>query len=516
MNKQSSDNKELLQLAFITTISILFAFYALSVRLLPQVFDFFQAYNQLPLAEFLFNFTFLYLTGLLLFTYHSWRIAERERAGLNEILSSISPDVLMVSDRDMKIIKCNSSIENVFGYDMEEIMNQDIGVLFSNGFTIEPSKTLIGRDDHEKKWGYLNDYIAASTISAAIGRKKNGDFFPLEVLSVKLQNGGAVLLLRDITERKNAEEMLMASEARYRAIFETTGAATAIIDENLTILMSNRKFQALTSCPKEELEGKKSLTEFIDKERFETAHGQRGLVDVKAADGSNELSLIDIHGNKRDVVITLGSISGTDLSVTSFTDITELNRMKEELLKVKKLSSISVLAGGIAHDFNNYLTSVLGNVSLSRMYVDKGSKAFELLKEAEKATFQAKNVAQSLLTFARGGKPIKRTISMLHLLTNATDLALSGSNVKCVYSIPNDLWFATVDEAQINQAINSLILNSIQAMPAGGIVRVSAENVVLKKGDIPSLIEGYYVKIDIRDEGEGIPKKNLHNIFDPF
>ena len=200
-------------------------------------------------------------------------------------------------------------------------------------------------------------------------------------------------------------------------------------------------------------------------------------------------------------------------------DLTGRKRMTMELLNTQKLESIGVLAGGIAHNFNNILTAILGNISLAKIYIETqgaAEKVLENLTMAEEASLRATNLTQQLLTFSRGGLPVKKVALVSGLLTESARLALSGSNVRCEYSIPDDLWLAEIDEGQINQVINNIVINATQAMPEGGIVRVCAENVMMREDSNIPLQPGAYLKISIEDRGVGIPPEDLQNIFDPY
>jgi CheY-like chemotaxis protein len=189
--------------------------------------------------------------------------------------------------------------------------------------------------------------------------------------------------------------------------------------------------------------------------------------------------------------------------------------MEEELLKSKKLESVGILAGGIAHDFNNILTAVLGNLSLARERI-ADHEVKKTLEAAEEATTQAKNLTQQLLAFSRGGAPIKEAASVKELLPETVAFVLRGSNVEPVFHLPPDLWPVEVDKAQISQVINNLVINAKQAMPAGGVIEVSAKNLVLGPDEISGLSAGKYITMSIKDTGEGIPKENLAKIFDPY
>jgi signal transduction histidine kinase len=186
------------------------------------------------------------------------------------------------------------------------------------------------------------------------------------------------------------------------------------------------------------------------------------------------------------------------------------------LLKAQKVEAVGVLAGGIAHDFNNLLTAIMGNISLARLYAQPYAKISARLTEAENACVRARELTHQLLTFARGGAPIRHTASISELLEESATFALRGSNVRCDLSIPETLWLADIDCAQIHQVFINVILNAAQAMPEGGIVRVRAENITVNADNVLSLRPGRYIKLIISDEGCGIPAEHLPKIFDPY
>ncbi|MCI0469637.1 MAG: ATP-binding protein, partial [Nitrospirae bacterium] len=196
-------------------------------------------------------------------------------------------------------------------------------------------------------------------------------------------------------------------------------------------------------------------------------------------------------------------------------DVTEMALMQGHINTTQKLESISVLAGGIAHDFNNILTAVLGNVSLANTLANPDGKIHERLTIAEEAIKRAQDLAHQLLVFSKGGAPLKKPTSVGALIRESADFVLSGSNIKCKYSAPEDLWFAEIDHGQINQAFNNLIINAKQAMHQGGTIEINCSNINIDD-DFKQLKRGRYVKVSVRDHGVGIPKENLQKIFDPF
>jgi CheY-like chemotaxis protein len=175
-----------------------------------------------------------------------------------------------------------------------------------------------------------------------------------------------------------------------------------------------------------------------------------------------------------------------------------------------------LLAGGIAHDFNNLLTALLGNISLAKTYAGTDTKVVEKLTAAEKASLRAKGLTQQLLTFSRGGAPIKQVMHIKEQLTDSCSFALRGANVSCGYEFQEDLWPVEVDAGQFSQVIHNLVINADQAMPEGGVVSIRAANVVLDKKNPLQLAAGNYIKISIIDQGLGINQQDLSRIFDPF
>jgi len=188
---------------------------------------------------------------------------------------------------------------------------------------------------------------------------------------------------------------------------------------------------------------------------------------------------------------------------------------RRELEKIEKINALGILAGGIAHDFNNILTAVLGNISLAEMS-DNKNDIQNRLNEAKKAIIRSKALTQQLLTFSKGGTPIKKLSSLNTLLRETTDFAVRGSSVKAEYEIPKDLWAVEIDEGQISQVINNLVLNAIQAMPNGGTLNIWTNNKVIHNDSKLPLLPGNYIVFTVKDEGVGISEKYLDQIFDPY
>jgi signal transduction histidine kinase/ActR/RegA family two-component response regulator len=198
------------------------------------------------------------------------------------------------------------------------------------------------------------------------------------------------------------------------------------------------------------------------------------------------------------------------------TDVTERKRVEADHLILNKLKSTGILAGGLAHDFNNLLTVILLDLELAQTLTPAGGELAQLLVEARKASLTASSLTQQLITFAKGGAPVRKPTRLAGVIQESVPLALSGSNVRCEFSLAEDLWPAKVDAGQIGQVFRNVALNAREAMPQGGVVLVRAENVVLGSHEQLSLPPGEYVRVSIADQGIGVAKDVLPKIFDPY
>jgi len=234
----------------------------------------------------------------------------------------------------------------------------------------------------------------------------------------------------------------------------------------------------------------------------------------------NRIYAVVAMGNKKEDYID-SDVKQIQLLIDAVTTIMQKKQDEEqrefyrkEIEKSEKINALGILAGGIAHDFNNILTAILGNISLAEMSDKDESR--RRLNEAKKAIIRSKELTQQLLTFSKGGTPIKKLSSITTLLRETSNFAIRGSNVKIAYDIPKDLWAAEIDEGQISQVINNLVLNSIQAMPNGGTLYIQANNKIIHQDSKLPLVPGNYIAITVQDEGVGIPEKFLDQIFDPY
>jgi PAS domain S-box-containing protein len=229
-----------------------------------------------------------------------------------------------------------------------------------------------------------------------------------------------------------------------------------------------------------------------------------------ARDGS-ERSIADSGAPIRDAKSRIIGV------VLVFRDVTEREKTAKELLRIQKIESVGVLAGGIAHDFNNILAAILGNLSLSLIDKDLSAKTRVYLQEAEKASMRAKGLTQQLLTFSKGGAPVRQVASLVEVIEDSANFVLRGKQATCQFSFPDNLWLANIDKGQISQVIQNIVLNACQAMVGGGIIRIACDNVdTFGEPNHTLLREGKYLKITISDDGPGIPADVVGRIFDPY
>jgi PAS domain S-box-containing protein len=334
-------------------------------------------------------------------------------------------------------------------------------------------------------------------------------------------------LRRQIAERERAEAARAEEQERLSVTLSSIGDGVITIDTTGHVTLLNKVAEALTGWLQHQAMGQplRVIFRLLDDQKrlAPTTAVEEALQSNKIVNRTRLTILISQNGTEYLIAESGAPIRAQDGSVIGavlvFRDMTERQKIEEELVKADRLESIGVLAGGIAHDFNNILTAIMGNISLASMYAKEDDKVSKRLDNAEKAAVRAQDLTQQLLSFSKGGAPLKRLASIKDLIQESVDFSLRGSNVRCELALDHALWPADIDSGQISQVIHNLIINANQAMPNGGILGVRAENVVVDESCAEFLVAlkpGRYVKIIIADEGCGIPEEQLQRIFDPY
>jgi PAS domain S-box-containing protein len=327
-------------------------------------------------------------------------------------------------------------------------------------------------------------------------------------------------LANEVAERMQVEEKLRVSKMKYQTLLENSSDWVWEVDENGRYTYASPQVRDILGIDPVDIIGKTPFDLMPEEEKER--------VSAIFHDASSKVSAFSALENRnlhRDGHIVLLESNGVPFFDENGTfrgyrgmdrDITGRKSAEEERQKVQKLESLGILAGGIAHDFNNLLTAIIGNISIARKRSGKENDIDDLLGKAEKASFHAKTLTQQLLTFARGGEPVKKTVPVEPLLADSATFSLSGSNVSYEINCAEELWPVEIDEAQVCQALNNIFINSRQAMPEGGIIRVDAGNIRIGPDAVSYLPAGDYVRIRIEDQGTGIPKEFIGRIFDPY
>ncbi len=322
-----------------------------------------------------------------------------------------------------------------------------------------------------------------------------------------------------LAQQKKAELRLARQQAEFDAIFNAISDCVVFVDPDFRILQINPALGRQCGYTMEELSGRNVSELFAD------PGGSRLLRRCLEQGGTPPQGRVQkIRFRRKNGTTFSGEALGSRVEdddglsghIIIFRDITERDRQEEILRRLDRLDSLGILAGGIAHDFNNLLTAILGNISLASMHATADDPVTEYLQDAEKAAVRARDLTGQLLTFSRGGQPIKKPVSLPPLLSESASFVLSGSNVRCRFDVPDDLQRIEADPGQLSQVINNLLINAMQAMPRGGTIEIECRNVSIDAQSGLPLTPGPHVRITVRDHGIGIPEQYLERIFDPY
>jgi len=309
-------------------------------------------------------------------------------------------------------------------------------------------------------------------------------------------------------ELRRTQQELEISRSRYFDLYDLAPVGYVTVSEQGLVQEANLTVAHMLGINRGALL-KQPFSAYIHPDDQDMYYLKRKLLVETGVVQSIDMRMLHVDGTTIFVHLQAAPAPHGDYRIT-LDNISELWRARQELVKAQKIESLGVLAGGIAHDFNNILAVIIGNISLVRLHTNIPEQVKLRLDDAQIAADRAKDLAKQLLTFARGGNPVKKVIDVRAILKEAAGFALLGSNVKCVLSLEDNLWAVEADEGQISQVIHNLVLNAVQAMPHGGTVSLRADNVLAQKS------RKKYVRFSIEDTGSGIPEKNLQKIFDPY
>ncbi|MBL4904239.1 MAG: PAS domain S-box protein [Desulfocapsa sp.] len=436
-----------------------------------------------------------------------------------QMIFELSPAAIFIHDLDGKILSLNQTMLELYGVEKEEGLNLSIIEDYSS-----PANSL------ERLSFYWKEVTLGrpQSFEWIARRPHNNSTFPAQVTLRKIRYGNKDVIyatVLDMSARKEMEEKLASEKESLAVTLRSIGDGVITTDIEGRIVFINKVAEQLTGWNNADVSGKHSTEVFnIINERT----GQKCASPVarvlalgRIVGLANHTALIAKDGNQISIADSGAPIRDRESKVVGvvivFRDITHERKIEEELVKIRKLESIGVLAGGIAHDFNNILSAILGNIELASFRVKKDDRTVSLLTEAQKAAKRAAKLTQQLLTFSKGGDPVKEITSLTEIIRDSADFVLHGSPVSCDYIFPDDLWMVLADSGQVGQVIQNIILNAKHAMPEGGKIRLSCYNV--EDGVAESLLNIHdecFVCIRIQDSGIGIPREITDKIFDPY
>jgi PAS domain S-box-containing protein len=471
----------------------------------------------------------VFAVGLLIASNsYSFVLVRRQLAKLEGVETRIRSiienilDGMITVDEEGVIRSMNPSAEKMFGC----INNEMVGHKFTK---LVPKSYGSGEQPVACAWDDLARQTGSTTL--AVGRTRRHATFPIEISLSEMvvdKQKLYVAMVRDVTERKRFELEIAADKESLAVTLSSIEDGVITTDVQGKIIMINKAGENLTGWSSREAIGQPLKSVFniaIDLAAQARAQksGYRNEAHSILLSMPENATLRSREGTEHIIEQVASPIRDSKNEVAGvvlvFRDITERQRNEAERRKAETLEQLGLLAGGIAHDFNNLLTAIIGNISLASLLLPPDDEMATRLNDAKNASLRARDLAQQLLTFARGGAPIKKTASIGKLIQDTVSFSLRGTHSRSEFLFGADLWPAEIDPGQISQVVANLVVNADQAMPNGGTLRVSCDNFTYHPHTEPhvtDLLPGDYIRIAIRDEGVGIPENTLKRIFDPY
>jgi PAS domain S-box-containing protein len=418
----------------------------------------------------------------------------------------------------LPILEISAGGEHIFGYSREDLTDTSLMRLYTGDGAIRLSQIIETIRLNGKGISEEGTMI-----------RKSGEKFPamIDFQPVFDSDNSLTYIVQmcvDITNRKKTEQQLAQERERLLVTLRSIGDGVVVTDLNGNIQLMNRIAEEITGWSMQESQNRQveDVLKLVDGHTGEPlANPVRRVLDSQMMENiSGNVALLSRSGQQiaiSDSAAPIRDMKSRVIGVVMvFRDITEKKRAEEELFKAKKLESIGVLAGGIAHDFNNMLTSLFGYLSLAKTLIPSQSPGVPYLEKAEHSLERAKDLSGQLLTFSRGGTPIKQVVDIGQLIRQTAEFVLTGSAIKLIFNLDDNLWSADVDKGQISQVVTNLVINAKQAMGKGGTLTIRGANLILPLNNQWHLPLGNYVQFIFQDDGPGIPAKYLDQIFDPF
>ncbi len=428
-------------------------------------------------------------------------------------LAEMLPEAIWEFDEKGNFTYVNKAAVKYFGYTKEEFLKKNI---FEYEMIAPKDKTrainALKTRLSTKRSEQLDQYTAL--------RKDGSTFESLISISPLVKNGvflGGKGLLIDVSEQVKIRQKLYEEKERLLVTLKSIGDGVIVVDKNERVILLNKKAEEITEWTQEDAEQCDFSDIFnIFNEKTNTqmeSPAKTVLKTGKTLNLSNNAVLISKSGNKKNIADSASPIKNEDGEILGvvivFRDVTFAKKQEEELLRLRNLESVGRLAGGIAHDFNNILTGIMGNIELAQIKTQTIKDVQKYFKRALSGIKRASTLSNKLLTFSKGGNPIKTTASIEEIIKETAEFILHGKSVKLEMFFDKDLKNVEVDKEQIAQVVQNLIINAQQSIDKNGIITVTCKNFRDKSNKD-------FVKIEFKDTGKGISKENLDKIFEPY
>ncbi|MHA1730780.1 MAG: PAS domain S-box protein [Promethearchaeota archaeon] len=424
---------------------------------------------------------------------------------------------IVIISLEGEVMFANQVVADMVGYPLEEVLSWDVETAFKH---LLPGNRFAFVENFYK---IVNDGVDYQTEYEST--RKSGERLWVRFFARKIRFRGEDMvqaIMLDITGRKEAEKKLAASEERLRSFLRNFQGVAFRCDMNLHPEFCLGSVTEITGYSDSDfLRDDLRWEDLVVPEHLE-AYG-KNIDKLRSIPGLSiefEYQIKDKAGKVRWIQELARNITNDQGQIVAIDgtryETTERKKWEEESLKAQKLESIALLAGGIAHDFNNILVGILGNVNLVQLSKNLPPDVAESLDGLEKAALQARDLTKQLLTFSRGGAPVKRPESLESLIRDSVSFVMRGRNSRCELDLPSSIPTVDVDASQIKQVLNNILINAVQAMPGGGIINIRVETTFLLKSPEFPHQAGEYVKLSIRDQGDGIPRSLRDRVFEPY
>ncbi|MGO9146036.1 MAG: PAS domain S-box protein [Desulfomonilia bacterium] len=421
----------------------------------------------------------------------------------------------MIVTEDTTILLVNSNFEKLTGYSKQEVENKMSWTHFVMKEELEMMKQY-----HRMRRVDPGSAPNAYEFKVRIRSGEIRDIF----MSVAIIPGtrDSVASIIDMTERKQAEESLKRSEERFRDIANLLPETVFETDENGILTFVNQSSLKQFGFTQAEVDkGLNVMDVFAPEDR------DRLIMNYQRVMQGERLGLNEYMAQRKDGSTFPTLVHSTVINRDSkpaglrgfFIDITDQKNLEQQLMRAQKMEAVGTLAGGIAHDFNNLLMGILGNVSLMLMHSDESHPFFDRLKSVEEYVQRGSDLSKQLLGFARGGKYEVKPTHLGEFIRKSSELfGRTKKEIRIHHKVAEGLWSVEVDRGQMEQVLLNLFVNAWQAMPGGGDLYLSVENIDLDEVVVSpyDINPGRFVKVTVTDTGIGMDESVKSRIFEPF